>query len=257
MRLHLLRSCPDIALERSGEARGAGRGRLARGNANPSTGPRFRYCKVGFRARLVGRGHFPTLIVLSRGRRRDGRRHPAAPGSHSSGASTAPPRRAEAFRSLAHPRSPGISWAAAASPGMRRYGLGPTGGQRNGLLQRRVAVASALKNQARRGAVCEQSASAVPFTRPCRRADATSGADNLALGPDLARLRRDWANERNLEFERRLTDAFFEHRLDARPMQLSRSVAVRPPCMVPAGLRWHPWARAVTTTRPLSASTTS
>ena len=37
-------------------------------------------------------------------------------------------------------------------------------------------------------------------------------------------------------------------------MQLSSSVAVKPPCTVPAGLRWMSPGSAIITTRPFSAS---
>src|SRR5262249_24048875 len=43
-----------------------------------------------------------------------------------------------------------------------------------------------------------------------------ASAENLALGPNQASLRCDGANERNFELESRLTDAFFEHRLDGK-----------------------------------------
>src|SRR5713101_4646359 len=43
----------------------------------------------------------------------------------------------------------------------------------------------------------------------------------------------------------------------ASPMQLSSSVADRPPCTPPAGLRWVSFGSAVMTTRPLSASVMS
>jgi hypothetical protein len=36
----------------------------------------------------------------------------------------------------------------------------------------------------------------------------------------------------------------------ASPMQLSSKVAEKPPCTVPAGLRWMPRGSAVMTTRP-------
>src|SRR6266436_5610372 len=43
----------------------------------------------------------------------------------------------------------------------------------------------------------------------------------------------------------------------ASPMQESSMVAARPPCTLPAGLRWMSLGSAVTTTRPLSAAVMS
>src|SRR5689334_9875720 len=72
---------------------------------------------------------------------------------------------------------------------------------------------SARKDQARRGAVREQSPRAVRDPS-LRGADAAADVEHLALGSDRPGLRRDRANQRDLEFEGGLADALLEHGLD-------------------------------------------
>jgi cytolysin (calcineurin-like family phosphatase) len=45
-------------------------------------------------------------------------------------------------------------------------------------------------------------------------ADTTAAVEDFALGYNLPSVSRDGSDERNLEFERGTSDAFFEHRLD-------------------------------------------
>jgi hypothetical protein len=72
---------------------------------------------------------------------------------------------------------------------------------------------STRENQACCRTVREQSAFRVGDSTFCH-ADTTTAVKDSALGPDLTRLKRYCSDERNLEFERRTSDALFERRLD-------------------------------------------
>ena len=88
-------------------------------------------------------------------------------------------------------------------------------------------------------------------------ADAATPADHRALGPD--RPVSGVIGRTNVILNSRVVEPMPLSRVDwiASPMQLSSIVAARPPCTVPAGLRWMSLGSAVTTTRPLSASAMS
>ncbi len=67
---------------------------------------------------------------------------------------------------------------------------------------------SARRNQARRWTVREQSAPSVDDATFCH-ADTTAAVEDFALSPDPASLQRNGPDERNLELERRTSDALF------------------------------------------------
>ncbi len=89
----------------------------------------------------------------------------------------------------------------------------------------------------------EQSALSVGDATFCR-ADATATVEDVAIGPDLARLQRDGSDERNLELKRCTANAYFERRLDGQAraaIEKSRREAAvhRAPCRGHLTARWQ------------------
>src|SRR6202795_1317667 len=115
---------------------------------------------------------------------------------------------------------------------------------------------SSLKNQAGGCTMGEQAPLAIRDP-PFGGADPPAAAQHDALGPDLSVFGGIGRRHEILNSSVVWPTPFSSVDWTANPIQLSSSVAARPPCTVPAGLRWMPLGSAVTTTRPLAASVTS
>jgi len=100
----------------------------------------------------------------------------------------------------------------------------------------RYNTSLARKNETGRRTVREQSTVGVRDAA-FRRANTTATVEDFALGSDRTSIQRVGADKRNLELDVVLPMPLSSIDWMARPIQLSRRVAERPPCTVPHGLR--------------------